>query len=237
MTRARSEPVTLEVPGSSVPVTAVHTPPVPQSGSPGIQVVFLLGHGIANDRESPLLVGYLEGLALHGVRGLRFNFPFKERKEPAPDPRDLLFATLDSVIGWARGRFGPEALLVLGGKSLSARVSASHQARFGRAQAMAYLGYPLHPPDDRGKLRGEDLQKIPVPQYLAVGDLDPFCDLDLLSPIREAIQAPFHLEVIEGGDHGLGVDEGADPERAAAVLDRLVSTTRVWIDAQLRPGP
>lgn len=236
MTPAPTEILSLPVRGSATPVSAVLTraapAPGPRPASP--PVVLLLGHGVTNDRESPLLVGLLEGLAPHGVTGLRFNYPFKERGDPSPDPRDILFATLDAALAWARAAFGPDACLVLGGKSLSARIAAAHQARFGRAQAMAYLGFPLHPPEDRTRLRGRDLQEITVPQYCAQGDRDPFCDLALFMPLCAAIGTPFHLEIIEGGDHGLGLDPGAEPARAAAILDRLVSTTRAWIDRHLR---
>lgn len=229
-----STPLTLTVPGAGLPVSAMLTLPRAASSGAAPPVAFLLGHGVTNDREHPLLVGYLEGLALHGVHGLRFNYPFKEQADPAPDPKDLLFATWDAVLDWARSTLGPEARLVIGGKSLSARVSAAHQARHGRAAAMAYLGFPLHPPDDKAHLRGGDLERITVPQYCATGDRDPFCDLALFAPIHAALRTPFHLEIIEGGDHGLGVEPGADPARAAAVLDRLVSTTRAWIDRTLR---
>lgn len=236
MDRIPSRSITLHLPAIDQQVSAIHTPANGSHGSHAREpaVVFLLGHGLTNNREHPLLVGYLEGLARQEVHGLRFNFPYRERGESAPDARDVLFTTLDAALGWAASTFGPQARLVLGGKSLAARMSAAHQARFGKAHAMVYLGFPLHPPDDKTQLRGRDLGAITVPQYCASGDQDPFCDLALFAPIHQTIETPFHLEVIPGGDHGLGVEPGADPAQAAAVLSRLVESTSAWLDAALR---
>ena len=69
--------------------------------------------------------------------------------------------------------------------------------------AAVYLGYPLHPPGKKEKLRAEHLPQVPAPQLFISGSRDPLCDLDLLRPVVRDIGDSARLHVIEGGNHSL----------------------------------
>jgi predicted alpha/beta-hydrolase family hydrolase len=219
----------------SVPVVqqkvsaAVHRPKDVDRSTP----VVVLGHGITNDRRHPLIASTLERLADRGVAGVRFNFPFKERGDEAPDANEVLRDTFTAVVQMVHERFLGDPPVILGGKSMGARVAAAHQNDHRLAAGMLYLGFPLHAPDDKDNLRGDDLTHIQVPQLCLQGDRDPFCDLDLFEKVHRAIDSPWQLEVFEGGGHGLGLGHGPVDEAGEALLDRVADLSVAWIRAQI----
>jgi uncharacterized protein len=217
----------------SVPVVnqkvsaAVHRPDDVDRTTP----VVVLGHGVTNDRHHPLIASTLERLADRGVAGVRFNFPFKERGDAAPDESEVLRDTFTAVVQMVHERFLGDPPVILGGKSMGARVAAAHQTDHRTAVGMVYLGFPLHAPEDKTHLRGDDLTRIKVPQLCLQGDQDPFCDLDLFGQVHTTIEYPWQLEIFKGGGHGLGLGPGPGPVDKAgeALLDRVADLTATWI--------
>ena len=207
---------------------AVHRPDDVDATTP----VVVLGHGVTNDRHHPLIASTLERLAYRGVAGVRFNFPFKERGDETPDGGEVLADTITAVVQMVHERFLGDPPVILGGKSLGARLAAAHQRDHRIAVGMLYLGFPLHAPDDKSNLRGEDLTQIQVPQLCLQGDRDPFCDLNLLEKVHGAMDSPWHLEIFEGG-HGLGLGNGPVDEAGEALLDRIADLTAAWIRDQI----
>lgn len=193
--------------------------------------VVVLGHGVTNDRHHPLIASTLERLADRGVAGVRFNFPFKERGDEAPDSSEVLTDTITAVLQMVHERFLGDPPVILGGKSLGARVAAAHQTDHRIATGMVYLGFPLHAPDDKSKLRGGDLTRIRVPQLCLQGDQDPFCDLALFETVHSTLHSPWQLEVFAGGGHGLGLGHGPVDEAGEALLDRVAEVIVAWIRA------
>jgi predicted alpha/beta-hydrolase family hydrolase len=212
------------------PVSAtVHRPDDVDAQTP----VVVLGHGVTNDRHHPLIVGTLERLVARGVAGVRFNFPFAERGDAAPDSAEVLADTFTAVLQQVHERFLGDPPVILGGKSLGARLAAAHQRQHRQAAGMLYLGFPLHRPEGPRELRGEDLRQIAVPQLCLQGDRDPFCDLALFAEVHGAIETPWQLEIFAGAGHGLGLEEAPAAAAAAALLDRVADVTATWIAAHI----
>jgi uncharacterized protein len=215
----------LEVPAAGLAVRATLTTPaggVPPG--PGL----LLGHGLANDKDHPLVRRLLERLAGQGVPGLRWNFPFRERGATEMDPPETLDATFDAAIAWAAAAW-PDRAIVIGGKSLAARMGAAHQAQHRAAAGLLYLGFPLHAPGALDRLRKRDLLAVTVPQLCLAGDRDPYCDLERLASVVAQIRSPFQIEVVPGGDHGLGVDDATQAAHAEPLLARFAAVVRTWL--------
>ena len=121
---------------------------------PAKAVVFVFGHGIMNDKDHALVAKPLVRLAQEGFCGLRFNFPFKQKGSDTVDRRPVLMDTITAAINWVRARLeGHEPKILIGGKSLSARMAAAHQVEHEEAHGLVYLGYPLHRPDSTERLR------------------------------------------------------------------------------------
>ena len=68
-----------------------------------------------------------------------------------------------------------------------------------------------------------------MPMLFFAGSRDPLCDLTRLQSVLGRLNAPWDLDVIEGGDHSFHIagTPGAD---ASAVYDRIVRKTRQWFD-------
>ncbi len=217
--------IEIPVPAVRVDVKAVvHRP----DGVNESTFVLLLGHGVSNDLNHPLIRHTLERLAERGVAGVRFNFPFKERGDSKPDSQEVLLDTFTAVVNMVHDRFLGDPPLILGGKSLGARVAAAHQVDHRLAHGMVYLGFPLHSPNDKSRLGGDDLLSIRVPQLCLQGDRDPFCDLALFEKVHQEIRSSWRLEVFPDGGHGLGLDRQPPGEDAEEILDRVVDLIVSW---------
>ena len=184
---------------------------------PGATPGLLLAHGANNRFDHPLLTTVARHLAERGTATvLRFNFPYAERGASSPDPQHRLEtafrrahdALLDEMVC-------PPGPLFMGGKSLGARIAAElvsrhHEGEGLLASGLVFLGYPLHAPGRKDRLRTEALRRIEVPSLFVCGTRDPFCDLDLLLPVIERLDIPGTLMVIDGGNHSLE-PPAADP--------------------------
>ncbi len=83
---------------------------------------------------------------------------------------------------------------------------AEGQLEAGR---LIFLGYPLHPPGRKERLRDRHLSAIRIPMHFFAGTRDPLCDLELLRKVLSHLDAPWQLEVIEGADHSFKVPKAA----------------------------
>jgi hypothetical protein len=89
----------------------------------------------------------------------------------------------------------------MGGRVASQMV-AERQLSVNR---LIFLGYPLHAPGKKDRLRDAHLYRIQMPMLFFAGTRDTLCDLDLLKTVLDRLTAPWDLEVIEGGDHSFRV--------------------------------
>ena len=176
----------------------------------GATAGLVLAHGANNDLNHPLLAAVAGHLADAGTATvLRFNFPYMERGSKSPDPPARLEAAFrrahDVLID---DQVCPPGPVFLGGKSLGARIAAElvsrhHEGEGLLAAGLVFLGYPLHAPGRKDRLRLEPLRRIDVPSLFLCGTRDPLCDLDLLRPVVERLDHPGTIVVVEGGDHSL----------------------------------
>jgi predicted alpha/beta-hydrolase family hydrolase len=167
----------------------------------------IVAHGAGNDMDTPLITSFADGLCAAGYPALRFNFLYKEEGRSAPDRQEVLVSTWGAVFAHARQFLaGKVDLWVAAGKSMGGRV-ASQMAAEGllRVDGLIFLGYPLHPANDTGRLRDSHLYEIDVPMLFFAGTRDPLCSLPLLKGVLERLRAPRELLTIEGGDHSFHV--------------------------------
>jgi predicted alpha/beta-hydrolase family hydrolase len=175
----------------------------PRGWLPGRGTAVILAHGAANDKDNPLLVAVGREITAAGLLTLRFNFPYADQGRSSPDGQKLLESTWLGVIDWIRNdpRWRPNRL-VAAGKSMGGRV-ASQLAAEGRlaVDGLIFLGYPLHAPGRKDKLRDAHLPRIKTPMLFLSGTRDPLCDLDYLKPVLAGLDPHPELVIIEGGNH------------------------------------
>src|SRR5690606_17709795 len=165
-------------------------------------------HGAGAPYTSPFMATAAKGLVDRGLCVVRFHFPYMEAAQRAgtkkpPDPAKRLLATWRAVIDRAltmRGH-GP---IVIGGKSMGGRMASMLLAEGNAPEVRGafYLGYPLHPPSKKEKLRADHLKDVPVPQLFVSGEKDALCDREKLRAVLRGIPNARHLE-IAGADHSL----------------------------------
>ena len=200
---------------------AVHAAREPSRG-----VTFVLAHGAGTNMDHAFLVAVAERLAARGVAVVRFNFPYTERGDRAPDRAPVLEACYRAVLAQVRADLGGDRL-VIGGKSMGGRM-ASHLAAAGEPlDGLVFLGYPLHPAGRPQQLRDAHLPRIAVPMLFLTGTRDALCPLDTLRPILARLpQATLH--VVEDGDHSFAVRKKSG-RTAEMVLDELADATVGWL--------
>ena len=76
------------------------------------------------------------------------------------------------------------------------------------AEALVFLGYPLHPPGRPEKLRREHLEQVAVPMLFLQGSRDAFAQPDLLAETIGRLGQRARLVEVDGGDHSFRVPGG-----------------------------
>jgi predicted alpha/beta-hydrolase family hydrolase len=171
----------------------------------------IFAHGAGNNMNQSMIVFLAEEMARAGYLTLRFNFPYKEQGKNAPDRPEVLYRTWEAACQFLHSHQDYHAEhIVAAGKSMGGRI-ASQMVAEGKLPVwrLIFLGYPLHPAGKKDKLRDQHLHDIRVPMLFFAGTRDQLCDLDLLKGILSRLSTPWHLEVIEGGDHSFNVLKAA----------------------------
>ena len=203
---------------------------VPEAFEPGQTTSVIVAHGAGNDREHPLIVTISEGLAEAGFLTLRFNFLYREMGRRAPDAQSTLVLTWQAVSQFLKEHpVYRTNEIVAAGKSMGGRV-ASQMVADGLlpASRLIFLGYPLHPPGKKERMRDTHLYHIRIPMLFFVGTRDPLCDLEQLRNVLERLEAPSDLDTIEGGDHSFRLRKSADTTQQQ-VYDRILRKTVDWL--------
>jgi hypothetical protein len=190
--------------------------------------VVVLGHGAGGNRRNPMLLALARALAASGRATLLYNFPYAEKGSRRPDPPALLEATTRAAAELALQATGA-ARLVHGGRSMGGRIASQAVAAGARADGLAFLGYPLHPPGQFEKRREAHLPRIAVPMLFVQGTRDTFAREDLLQALLERLGPRAALVPVREADHSFGVlrRSGRTPED---VLAEVRTALLDWLD-------
>jgi len=193
------------------------------------ETVVILGPGAGGNRRTPLLVHLAEALAFSGRRVVLYNFLYTEERRRLPDRPEILEATTRAVGEFARQSLGARRL-VHGGKSMGGRIASQVVAKGAPADALVFLGYPLHPPGRPEQLRDKHLASVTAPMLFVQGTRDPFARKDLLDALLASLGERARLLRVEGGDHSFKVPKGT--ATAAAVEAGIAEEVVAWLGAQ-----
>jgi predicted alpha/beta-hydrolase family hydrolase len=172
----------------------------------------LLGHGAGGGVEAPDLVAAGEAALAEGVGVGLVEQPYRVAGRRSPAPAARLDEAWLAVVARLRGRELRGLPLLVGGRSLGARV-ACRTAAATDAVAVVCLAFPLQPPRRSGAApapsRLPELDAVAVPTLVVQGGRDPF-GIPPAGGRRTVVEVP--------GDHGLKADL---PAVAAAVRSWL----------------
>lgn len=179
---------------------------------------FIFAHGAGGAMDTPWMTRVARGLAEHGIRVVRFEFPYmaarrKGGKRGAPDREPVLLDAWREAVA-AQG--DPKSIAI-GGKSMGGRM-ASMVADELKVAELVCFGYPFHPPGQPAKTRTAHLKSLKTRALILQGERDPFGTRDDVKSYE--LSKRIHLEWLSDGDHSFkprassGVTEAENIERA-----------------------
>lgn len=172
-----------------------------------------LGHGAGGAVSSEDLV-IVKAVALErGFSVAIIEQPYRVAGRRSPAPARQLDAAWIAAIDYLQARELARLRLVVGGRSLGARVACRTAGAIG-AVAVLCLAFPLHAPGrSGGASRLDELAAVNVPTLVVQGERDPF-GMPPEGEHRRVVQVP--------GNHSLKTD-----------LDAVAAAVRSWLDEVL----
>jgi uncharacterized protein len=172
----------------------------------------VLGHGAAGGAESPDLVAAKDAAALEGVSVVLVEQPYRVAGRRSPSPARQLDAAWTAVIEHLLADELRGLPLVVGGRSLGARVACRTVDVTG-AIAVLCLAFPLQPPRRAGSAaspsRLAELDAVTLPMLVVQGERDRF-GIPPAGGLRTVVQVP--------GDHSLRKD-----------VEAVAAAVRTWL--------
>ena len=191
------------------------------------KAALILGHGAAGGVSSPDLVAATDVALAAGASVALVEQPYRVAGRRSPAPAGQLEAAWTAVVEHLRERELRGLPLVVGGRSLGARV-ACRTAEAAGAVAVLCLAFPLQPPRRSGRpaspSRLDELDAVEVPTLVVQGERDPF-GIPPPGANRTVVRVP--------GNHSLKADVEAV---AAAVEGWLPDVMRQLAPSLRAPG-
>ncbi len=176
------------------------------------RAALVLGHGAGGGIEARDLVAVADVAVSEGFTVALVEQPYRVAGRRSPAPAGQLDTAWTSVVEHLRENELAGLPLVVGGRSLGARVACRTSAALGAA-AVVCLAFPLQPPRRKtgkpAESRLPELDAVGVPTLVVQGERDPF-GMPPEGPLRTVARVP--------GDHGLKAD-----------LEAVAAAVRAWL--------
>ena len=186
------------------------------------RITFLYTPGAGSNVHDPFGRHLCRALASHGVRAIRFQFPYQEAGRRSPDRPPVLEETWRAAIDQLAGE-----TTVVGGRSMGGRVASQVVADGTAVAGLALFAYPLHPPGKPERRRDEHLPSINVPTLFCSGTRDAFASPDELKEAAALIPGSM-VHHLEHADHGFGAPKSSGRDRAD-VYAEATATLESWL--------
>ncbi len=178
----------------------------------------VLGHGAGGGVAAPDLVRATEAALAEGLTVALVEQPYRVAGRRSPAPARQLDAVWVSVVEQLAADELSGLPLVVGGRSLGARVACRTSEQTGAVAALC-LAFPLLPPRRSSSKPPEsrlpELEALEIPVLVVQGDRDPF---GIPPP------GPTRMVSLVRGDHSLRTD-----------LDAVGDAVRAWLGDAVRP--
>ena len=227
MTSASAEPIAIASDGGIKVSGLVQAPP-------NARACYVLAHGAGAGMTHPFMAAVSAGLAERGIASLRYQFPYMERGSKRPDPPKIAQATVRAAVA-AAAEVLPGVPPIAGGKSFGGRMTSQAQAAapLRNVRGLAFLGFPLHPPDRPSADRAAHLSDVKIPMLFLQGTRDAFAALDQLRPVCAALGTRTTLKLFDDADHSFHVPARTG-RRDADVLRDMLDALAAWLDGVLK---
>jgi uncharacterized protein len=190
--------------------------------------IFVCAHGAGGNMNDRSTLAASKAIRAAGLGVVRFNFLYKERKAGRPDPMPLLMDTVAAVVERAYDELHG-GQLIIGGRSMGGRAASMLAASGFDADGLLLLAYPLHPPNQFGKLRDAHLPQIGMPVLCINGTRDEFCRRDLMVRTLTLVKPVWTMKWLDAADHSFHVLKSSG-RSDADVMDEVRVATSEWLD-------
>ena len=190
---------------------------------------FVFAHGAGAGMVHPFMETVATGLCDRGFASLRYQFPYMEKGSKRPDAPAVAHAAVRAAVAEAARRCAGLPLIA-GGKSFGGRMTSQAQAiaPLPGVRGLAFLGFPLHPPDKPSISRAAHLSGVKIPMLFLQGTRDDLAEMTLLEPVVKGLGGLASLHVVQEGDHSLHV-----PARSGRndreVMEEVLDALSAWI--------
>ena len=182
------------------------------------RAVLILGHGAGGGVAAGDLAAAKDAALSEGVTVALVEQPYRVAGRRSPPSARALDTAWTAVVEHLRTDALAELPLVVGGRSLGARVACRTAAATG-AVGVLCLAFPLQPPrrssGSAATSRLAELDAVTVPTLVVQGMRDPF-GMPPAGPLRTVAQVP--------GDHSLRAD-----------LEAVAAAVAAWLPGVLAP--
>lgn len=171
---------------------------------PDLGPCYVFAHGAGADKNSDFMQQVSDGLAKQGIRVVRFNFPYMEKrlqdgKKRPPDRAPKLIDAYIKVIAEL------DCPVVIGGKSMGGRMASllvsDERAAELDIKGVACLGFPFHAPGKEPGTRIDHLVDMVKPLLIVQGSRDVMGTKEEVADYRISDQV--ELCWLEDGNHDL----------------------------------
>ncbi len=201
-------------------VTAISSEPETTAG-----VTFLYTPGAGSNVHDPFGKYLCRELGTHGVRAIRFQFPYQEAGRRSPDRPAVLEETWRAAIDQLSSE-----TTVVGGRSMGGRIASRAVAESAAVAGLALFAYPLHAPGKPERRRDEHLPAINVPTLLCSGSRDAFASPEELAEAA-ALIAESTVHCLESADHGFNAPKSSGRDREDVYAEATAAMVE-WLGAQ-----
>lgn len=167
--------------------------------------VMILAHGSGAGKDHEFMTGYAQAVADLGISVLSFNFPYMDAGKKFPDKAPMAIAVWHQVRSWVQDNLAADLPVVVAGKSFGGRMASLAVAEEMEANALIFLGYPLHAPKKEDKLRDEHLYPLTIPMLFLEGSKDPFANPEMMEDVVTKLNDSTELVWFDGGNHSFKV--------------------------------
>jgi len=159
----------------------------------------VLAHGAGAQMDSPFMERMALGLSGRGLRVVRFEFPYMQRRRESgmrkpPDTAPKLVNAWREVID----RLGGGSRLHIGGKSMGGRIASMIADEVG-ARGLVCLGYPFHPPGRPDRLRVAHLKDLQTSTLIVQGERDALGSREEIDGYE--LTSSIRIAYLGDGDH------------------------------------
>lgn len=161
---------------------------------------FIFAHGAGAGMDSEFMNRVATGLAERGIRVVRFEFPYMQKKRDTgkrrpPDRQPKLLDHFKQVIEQVN-----LSRVIIGGKSMGGRMATVLAAEQSYA-GVVVLGYPFHALGKPEKVRVDHFQTVESPVLICQGERDSMGNRADVAQYR--LPSNVHIDWFTDGDHDL----------------------------------